>query len=151
MERFHINLLIIARRLATNGMTWPGMTRVSEPFSALIKTSPGENRDPFKTGKAVVALDAIAKGCGLRLTPFARGNHRPSLPGLITTQIYIYICTCISKFWNSHDFCHLSNQVCQRFAPCGILQRKQVRHAGRRFLLRHLRHDVPHFARRPTT
>ena len=92
-----LNNILIAWRLAMNGVTWPGMTRVSEPFSALIKTSPGENRDPFTTGKAVVALDAIAKGCGLRLTPFARGNHRPSLPGLITTQRYMYFSRLIDR------------------------------------------------------
>ena len=66
-----------------NGVTWPGMTRVSEPGWASTKTSPAEDRDLFKTGKTVAALDAIAGGCGLRLTLSAPGSHRPSLSGLL--------------------------------------------------------------------
>ena len=78
-----LNNILIAWRLAMNGVTWPGMTRVSEPGWASTKTSPAEDRDLFKTGKTVAALDAIAGGCGLRLTLSAPGSHRPSLSGLL--------------------------------------------------------------------
>ena len=65
------------------GVTWLGVTRVWEPGSASIRTSPEEDRDQFTTGKAVAALDAIVGGCGLRLTLSARGSHRRSFSGLL--------------------------------------------------------------------